>query len=163
MCDNKSHNLFPNSTKQEVRDTRNCLGNPELHREKHTVGDYSRWHPHLHALAADGLFTESGYFYVMPKVDLRPLAEIFRASVLKMLQKEGRIGDAFIKMIMAWRHNSGFSVHNEVRIKPGDTKGIENLSQISDQRETSIHHPQHLFARQVELCRKHRNGHLSFR
>jgi len=26
-------------------------------------------------------------------------------------------------------HNSGFSVHNEVRIQPGDTKGIENLAQ----------------------------------
>jgi hypothetical protein len=94
-----------------------------------SFGDYSRWHPHLHTLVADGLFTESGYFYVMPKVDLRPLAELFRASVLKMLQKEGRIDDAFIKMIMAWRHNSGFSVHNEVRILPGDSKGIENLAQ----------------------------------
>ncbi len=94
-----------------------------------SFGDYSRWHPHLHALVADGLFTESGYFYVMPKVDLRPLAELFRASVLKMLQKEGRIDDSFIKMIMAWRHNSGFSVHNEVRILPGDSKGIENLAQ----------------------------------
>ncbi len=94
-----------------------------------TFGDYARWHPHLHALVADGLFTESGYFYVMPKVDLQPLAELFRASVLKMLQKEGRIDDAFIKMIMAWRHNSGFSVHNEVRINPGDSKGIENLAQ----------------------------------
>jgi hypothetical protein len=39
---------------------------------------------------ADGLFTESGYFYVMPKVDIRPLAELFRASVLKMLKDEGR-------------------------------------------------------------------------
>lgn len=94
-----------------------------------SFGDYAKWHPHLHALVADGLFTESGYFYVMPKVDLRPLAELFRASVLKMLQKEGRIDDSFIKMIMAWRHNSGFSVHNEVRIQPGDSKGIENLAQ----------------------------------
>jgi len=65
----------------------------------------------------------------MPKVDLRPLAELFRVSVLKMLQKEGRLDDSFIKMIMTWRYNSGFSVHNEVRIQPGDTKGIENLAQ----------------------------------
>lgn len=78
---------------------------------------------------ADGLFTESGYFYVMPKVDLRPLAELFRATVLQMLQKVGRIDEAFIKMIMTWRHNSGFSVHNEVRIQPGDANGIENLAQ----------------------------------
>jgi hypothetical protein len=94
-----------------------------------SFGDYAKWHPHVHALVADGLFTESGYFYVIPKVDLRPLAELFRASVLKMLQREERIDDSFFKMIMAWRHNSGFSVHNEVRIQPGDTKGIEDLAQ----------------------------------
>ena len=94
-----------------------------------SFGDYSRWHPHLHALVADGLFFESGYFYLMPKVDLHPLRELFRAHVLKMLKKEGIIDDAFVKMLMGWRHVSGFNVHNEVRIKPSDEKGIENLSQ----------------------------------
>lgn len=94
-----------------------------------SFGDYARWHSHLHALVADGLFLESGYFFVMPKVDLRPLREIFRALVLKMLKKEGLIDDTFIKMLMSWRHISGFNVHNEVRIKPNDENGIENLSQ----------------------------------
>jgi hypothetical protein len=94
-----------------------------------TFGDYARWHPHLHALVADGLFLDSGYFYVMPKVDIHRCAELFRASVLKMLKKEELIDDAFVKMIMKWRHNSGFSVHHQVRIKPEDEKGIENLSQ----------------------------------
>jgi hypothetical protein len=46
-----------------------------------------------------------------------------------MLKKEGLIDDAFIKMIIKWRYNSGFSVHHQVRIKPGDEKEIENLSQ----------------------------------
>jgi hypothetical protein len=46
-----------------------------------------------------------------------------------MLKKEGLIDDSFIKMIMKWRHTSGFSVHNKVLIKPNDDKGIENLSQ----------------------------------
>jgi len=32
-------------------------------------------------------------------------------------------------MILKWRHSSGFNVHNEVRIKPEDETGIENLSQ----------------------------------
>ena len=50
-----------------------------------TFGDYAKWHPHIHALVADELPTESGYFYVLPKVAIRPLAEMFRASVLKML------------------------------------------------------------------------------
>ncbi len=75
------------------------------------------------------LFLESGYFFVMPKVDLRPLRELFRAHVLKMLKKKGLIDDAFINMLMSWRHVSGFSVHNQVRIKPDDDQGLENLSQ----------------------------------
>jgi hypothetical protein len=58
-----------------------------------------------------------------------------------LFQGEGLIDDAFITMIMQWRYTSGFSVHNEVWIKPEDAKGKENLSQISDQLETSIHHP----------------------
>lgn len=65
----------------------------------------------------------------MAKMNLRPLTELFRAHVLKMLKKEGLIDDAFIAMIMKWRYTSGFNVHNEVRIKPDDEKGIENLSQ----------------------------------
>jgi hypothetical protein len=63
----------------------------------------------------------------MPKVDLCPLTELFRAHVLKMLKKESVIDDAFMKMIMKWRHTSGFNVHNEVRIKPLDEKGIEKV------------------------------------
>ncbi len=94
-----------------------------------SFGDYARFHPHLHALVADGLFLESGYFFVMPKADLKPLREIFRALVLKMLKKEGLIDDTFIKMLMSWQHVSGFNAHNKVRIKKDDEKGMENLSQ----------------------------------
>ncbi len=46
-----------------------------------------------------------------------------------MLKKEGLIDDTFIKMLLSWQHVSGFNVHNEVRIKPDDEKGMENLSQ----------------------------------
>jgi ribosomal protein S27E len=95
-----------------------------------TFGDYCRWHPHLHAIVSDGLYMESGYFFVMPKnVDLQPLKEIFRARVLAMLKKEGLVGDDFLQMIMQWRHTSGFSVHNQVRIARDDTKGQEALAQ----------------------------------
>ncbi len=34
----------------------------------HSYGEYLDWHPHLHALVADGLFVRSGLFYVLPKV-----------------------------------------------------------------------------------------------
>ncbi len=94
-----------------------------------SFGDYARFHPHLHARVADGLLLESGYYFVLPKADLKLLREIFRALVLKMLKKEGLIDDTFIKTLMSWRHVSGFNVHNEVRIKKDDEKGIENLAQ----------------------------------
>ncbi|MDF1614049.1 transposase [Desulfurivibrio dismutans] len=94
-----------------------------------TFGDYARWHPHVHVLLADGLFRESGVFYVMPKVDLAPLAEMFRAKVLAMLKKEGRIDDALIAKLLTWRHNSGFSVHNGVRLARYDEAGREALAQ----------------------------------
>lgn len=32
--------------------------------------------PHLHALAADGLMVDSGFFHVMPDVSLAPLVEV---------------------------------------------------------------------------------------
>ena len=64
----------------------------------------------------------------MPKTDLTPLEEIFRAKVLKMLKAEGKIGDAFINNLMSWNH-TGFSVHNGVRIARDDEEGKQNLAQ----------------------------------
>jgi hypothetical protein len=46
-----------------------------------------------------------------------------------MLKDEGRLDDTLIKKILTWRHNSGFSVHNEVRLQADDVKGIENVAQ----------------------------------
>ena len=94
-----------------------------------TFGDYARWHPHVHVLLADGLFRENGVFYVMPKIDIHPLAELFRANILKMLKKEGRIDESLIEKIMKWKHNSGFSVHNGVRLARDDEAGRESLAQ----------------------------------
>jgi len=65
-----------------------------------TFGDYAKWHPHIRSIIADGLFRENAVFYVMPRIDIKPLAELFRANVLSMLKKKGLIDDTFIAMIM---------------------------------------------------------------
>lgn len=44
-----------------------------------TFGDYAKWHPHIHSIVADGLFRRSGMFYVMPKLNITPLAELSRS------------------------------------------------------------------------------------
>ena len=51
----------------------------------HTFGEYLDFHPHLHALVADGLITRDGLFHVMPDVSLVPLEELFRARVIVFL------------------------------------------------------------------------------
>ncbi|MBE0575555.1 MAG: transposase [Desulfuromonadales bacterium] len=92
-------------------------------------GDYGRWHPHLHLLVADGLFMPNGSFHVMPDLGLKPLQELFRDAVLKKLKREGKIDDEFIRMLVQWRHVSGFNIHNGVKIDRRDNNGREALAQ----------------------------------
>ncbi len=94
-----------------------------------TFGDYpDRFHPHLHCIVSNGIFKDNGTFYVMPKTDLKPLEEIFRGKVFRMLKKEKKITDEIINNLMSWRH-SGFSVHNGVRIARDDDEGREKIAQ----------------------------------
>lgn len=81
----------------------------------HTFGDYARFHPHLHAIVADGLFRPDGAFYCLPNRDSKELEEIFRSKVPAMLKGEGKINDELIEKLMNWRH-SGFSIHVGNRI-----------------------------------------------
>jgi len=109
----------------------------------HTFGDYARFHPHLHAIVADGLFRPNGTFYCLPKTELKELEEIFRSKVLAMLKAEGRINDGLIEKLMAW-HHSGFSVHAGNQIARDDRDGQKALAEyilrnaFSEQKITYI-------------------------
>jgi len=95
----------------------------------HTFGALpEKWHPHIHTLSTDGLFKDNGTFYVMKDVDLKPLEELFRAEVFKMLKKAGKINDELINKLLGWKH-SGFSVNNGVPIKKEDKEGREAVAQ----------------------------------
>jgi len=95
----------------------------------HTFGaDPEKWHPQLHILSTDGLFRDTGTFYIMKDVNLKPLAELFRAELFRFLKKEGKITDDLINKLIKWRH-SGFSVDNGVRIKKEDKEGTEAIAQ----------------------------------
>jgi hypothetical protein len=95
----------------------------------HTFGNYpDAFHPHIHLIATDGLFRDNGTFYVMRNIDIKPLEEIFKANIFKMLKKEEKVDDDLIRKISGWKH-SGFSVHNGVRIEKDNKKGREALAQ----------------------------------
>ena len=79
----------------------------------HIFGDYARFHQHLHAIAAEGLFRPSSTFYVLPKSDITQPEEIFRSGILATLKRKGKVADDLIQKLIIWRHSgfSGFSVY----------------------------------------------------
>ncbi|MBJ7259720.1 MAG: transposase [Chthoniobacterales bacterium] len=94
----------------------------------HTFGEYLDFHPHLHALVADGLFVDSGLFYVMPEASLAPMEELFRARVITFLVNEGFLPPERANMLRSWKH-SGFNIHRSQRVPPGHREDMERLAQ----------------------------------
>jgi len=94
----------------------------------HTFGEYMGYNCHLHALVADGLFSPGGMFYVAPKVSTKPLEQLFRARVIKMLVEEEFLAEKLACKLLSWKH-SGFSVHNGKPVKRGDDEGLERVAQ----------------------------------
>ena len=96
-------------------------GRPWHHHRYPDLWDLVNFHPHLHALVADGVFTATGWFVAFPKIELYVLEHLFRHRVLEMLLRERRIDEAVIRTLLGWRH-SRFSLHNAVRIGAHETE-----------------------------------------
>ena len=94
----------------------------------HTFGKYLDFHPHLHALVADGLFTRDGLFHVMPDVSLVPLEELFRARVIVFLVEKGLLPPERARILRGWVH-SGFNVHRSRRVNHDERADLERLAQ----------------------------------
>jgi len=95
----------------------------------HTFGEYLDFHPHLHALVADGLFLrEQGRFHILPETSLQPLEELFRARVIAFLVKEGLLSAQRARMLLGWRH-SGFNVYAGERVGADRHDDLERLAQ----------------------------------
>jgi len=103
-------------------------GSPGVIMAIHTFGDYADFHPHLHALVADGLFTKSGMFYVLPEGGMKALEETFRNRVIAMLVKKELLPAERARMLLSWVH-SGFNVHHSRRIWPKERIDLEAIAQ----------------------------------
>jgi hypothetical protein len=93
-----------------------------------TFGDLVNFHPHLHCLVTDGCFMPNGWFYVLPEIDVKKLEGLFRHKILKLLLKEKKISQEWVQKLLSWR-NSGFNIHNQVKIRSQDKRGRECLAQ----------------------------------
>jgi hypothetical protein len=54
------------------------------------LGSQGIFHPHIHALVADGVFSESGAFCVLPATPSQLLVQQLRHAVLSYLVEEGQ-------------------------------------------------------------------------
>jgi hypothetical protein len=88
------------------------------------------FHPHLHVLAADGLFTPDGRFHCMPAEDLAPAIELFRHRFLHALRDAKLISPKKLAHLLAWKH-SGFSIHHggEQPVPAYDEAGRKRLAE----------------------------------
>ena len=96
----------------------------------HTFGDYLIFHPHLHVLAADGLFAPDGRFHCMPVEDLAPTIELFRHRFLHALRESKLISPKKLADLLAWKH-SGFHIHDggEKPVPAHDSAGRKRLAE----------------------------------
>ena len=95
-----------------------------------TFGEYLDFHPHLHALVADGLFTRDGVFHPLPELPLKPLEELFRTHVLKLLVDLKLVPPERVQVLHSWKH-SGFNVHSGDCVPPEHRLNSKNSPNTS--------------------------------
>ena len=129
-------------------------GRPGLILFVQTFGDLVTFNPHIHVLAADGLFRADGVFVALPAVPVKLLEQGFRSEVLKLLVAEHAIGERLSASMLAWRH-SGFSVHNGVRVRAGDAEGRKKLAQYMLRAPFSLEKMTYLAETGMVMYRSH--------
>ena len=107
-----------------------------------SAGDLLELNPHVHAIVPRGGWDAGGSWVPVPYVDCRAAELLFRHGVIAMLRDEGLLGQERIDLLMSWRSNTGFSVHNSVTVEPEDPAAVERLGRyllrppLSDERLT---------------------------
>jgi hypothetical protein len=129
--------LAHESLTEHLRTALDCPnGVPGVIMTLHTFGEYLDFHPHIHALVADGLFLRhspgtapvapappdpatpaTASFIPLPDAPLKPLEEVFRAKVINLLVEQKLLPPERVQVLYSWKH-SGFNVHAGERVPP---------------------------------------------
>jgi hypothetical protein len=93
-----------------------------------TFGSFgANFHPHLHVLVTEGVFTRDGRFHPVIWPEEAALEERFRRRFLERLERVGRLRPQTRERLLGWRH-SGFSVKTTQRLVPGERARLERLA-----------------------------------
>jgi len=91
-----------------------------------TFGSYANFHPHIHAIVTEGVFTHEGAFRSVLWPPSGVLEEAFRRLLLAALRRAERLSKSGHEHLLSWAH-SGFSVHGGQRVDASDAQGLERL------------------------------------
>jgi len=94
----------------------------------HTFGDYLNFHPHIHAIATDGLFDRHGTFIALPDAKLRDLRDLFRAKIFRLLVQRKLLSPALVHKFMQWKH-SGFNLFRGDPVPGTHRAELEKMAQ----------------------------------
>ena len=96
-----------------------------------TFGSFgANFHPHLHVLASEGVFTKDGRFHPVIWPEETKLEERFRRRYLLFLERAGRLRPETHERLLSWTH-SGFSVKTTQRLAAGERARLERLARYA--------------------------------
>ena len=165
--------LAHESLREYLRTALDCpQGVPGIILTLHTFGEYLDFHPHIHALVADGLFVRptnddgrsrgeqaqtlnsqlsTFNFHALPDSPLKPLEELFRAKVINLLVEQKLLPAERVQVLYSWKH-SGFNVHAGQIVPPEAKADLEDLAQYILRNPFSVE--------KMTLESPHGHGHL---
>ena len=94
----------------------------------HTWGSLLDWSPHVHLLAAWGVFYPDDSYKGVSNISVDVIREVFEHKVFHMLLKEGAISDDVVEKIRSW-HHSGFHTWVGPLVSCLEKKRLECLGQ----------------------------------
>ena len=96
-----------------------------------TFGSFgANWHPHIHCLVMEGVFTPQGEFLPLPKPAnsiLKDIEERFRRLLLERLHRAERLSEEFMNRLLQW-NPSVFSVYAEQLVWDDEPQRLEKLA-----------------------------------
>lgn len=92
-----------------------------------TYGDSLNWHPHLHALASDVVWSPDGASVPIGRVDSGVITQLFQHQVLEMMVSRRRLSREFAQKLRSWQH-SGFQVHCSRSVAADQRPALERLA-----------------------------------
>ncbi len=96
-----------------------------------TFGSYgANFHPHLHAIVTEGVFTKDGRYHPVIWPPEEVLEDAFRRRFLRALERAERLRPETRARLLSWRH-SGFSVKATQRVASTERGRLARLARYA--------------------------------